>query len=82
MRTRRLQVLFLLSLLGVLVILGLLAWALLGPVGGTAYAVVVLGLVAAGAWRARAAEAPAPQVAGRTCTCCTSTVHDPVEVRP
>lgn len=81
---RRLQALFLLSLLGVLVVLGLLVTAALGAVAGLAYAAVVLTLLCAGAWRARAVAAPP---SGRTCTCCTTTphgatVHDPASVLP
>ena len=75
--SRRVQVLFLLALGGVLVLFGLLAARLGGPVVLTAYAAVVLALLVAGARRARALAAPP---AGRTCSCCTSTVHDPVRV--
>jgi len=76
--SRRLQVLFLLALAGVLVLFGVLATRLGGPVALALYAVVVLGLLAAGAARARALLATP---SGRTCSCCTSTVHDPVQVR-
>jgi hypothetical protein len=76
--TRRLQVLFLLSLAGVLLAVGIVVADLGGPLAALAYAVVVGGLLLVAAARARAAAAPPP---GRTCTCCTSTVHDPVEVR-
>ena len=75
--SRRLQVLFLLALGGVLVLFGLLAARLGGPVVLTGYAAAVLALLVVGARRARALTAPAP---GRTCSCCTSTVHDPVQV--
>ena len=78
--TRRLQVLFLLSLLGVLVVVGLAVSLLVGPLGGAAYALVVAVLVVLAAARARARLA-ASRSTGRTCTCCTSTVHDPIEVR-
>ena len=77
--TRRLQVLFLLALLGVLLAAGLVVADLGGPLAAGAYAVVMVGLVLAVAARSRAAAAAPPP--GRTCTCCTSTVHDPVEVR-
>jgi len=73
----RLQVLFLAALGGVLAVLGLLAWGIAGPVAAWAYSVGVVALLVVGAWRARLAAVPA----GRTCTCCTSTVHDPVQVR-
>ena len=77
MRTRRLQAMFLLASLGVLVVVGLLVLAACGVVVALVYAAVVLGLLALGAFRARAAAAPV----GRTCSCCTTTVHDPVQVR-
>ena len=76
--TRRLQVLFLLALLGVLAAAGLVIADLGGPVAAVVYAVLVVGGLLHAAGRARAAAAPP---AGRTCTCCTSTVHDPIEVR-
>jgi len=76
--TRRVQVLFLMALGGVLVLFGLLAGRLGGPVVLAAYVAVVLALLVVGARRARAL---APPPAGRTCSCCTSTVHDPVQVR-
>ncbi len=76
-RDRRLQVQFLIAFAGVLVVLGLVVGELAGPVGLGVYAVAVTGLVAAGARRARLRALPPP---GRTCTCCTSTVHDPVRV--
>jgi hypothetical protein len=80
----RLQLLFLVALLGVLLILGIGVAELAGTWAGVAYAVVVLGLVAVGAARARAAQQraqePVPGTAGRTCTCCTTTQHDPVQV--
>ncbi|HEU0103729.1 MAG TPA: hypothetical protein VFR07_15520, partial [Mycobacteriales bacterium] len=61
--------------------------ALLGAVGGVVYALAALAVVAVGVARGRRVLAPptrasTPRPAGRTCTCCTSTVHDPVEVRP
>ena len=77
--SRRLQVLFLLAMAGVLLAGGLVVADLAGSLVATAYAVVVGGLLLAVAGRARAAAAVPPP--GRTCTCCTSTVHDPVEVR-
>ena len=78
--TRRLQVLFLVALLGVLLCLGLVLHALAGVVVTAAYAAVVLALLTAGAVRARAAQARARVAAGRSCTCCTTSQHDPVEV--
>jgi hypothetical protein len=78
--TRRLQLLFLAALLGVLVALGLLAAALGGAVAVGAYAVVALGVVLVGAARARRAVSAARREAGRTCTCCTTSQFDEVTV--
>ncbi len=77
-RSRRLAALFAAAALGVLVVLGL-ALAPLGWAGEAPYLLLVaLGLAVLGR-RARALRAE--QAAGRTCSCCTSTVYDPVEVR-
>ena len=73
-----LQRLFLLAAAGVLLALGLVA-ASFGLAAVTAYAGAVVVLVGFGVRRARAV-ARAQRPAGRTCTCCTSTVHDPVKV--
>lgn len=70
-----LQALFVTALLGVLAAVGL-ALSALGWLVVAAYAIVVvtgLGLLARRARRQK--------TDGRTCTCCTSTVFDPVEVR-
>ena len=77
--TRRLQVLFLLALLGVLTALGVLAAAVGGAVALVAYAVVVVALLAVGAARARSRR-PASLPEGRTCTCCTTSQLDDVTV--
>jgi len=76
--SRRVQARFLLALAGVLVLFGVLAAQLGGPVALAVYAVVVLALLVAGVARARPV---APPASGRTCSCCTTTVHDPVQVR-
>ena len=78
--SRRVQVLFLAALLGVLVCVGLGVFALVGAVPALAYSVVALVLLAVGAGRARAAQAAERRAAGRTCTCCTTSQHDPVKV--
>jgi hypothetical protein len=78
--TRRVQVLFLVALLGVLSCVGLGVLAVLGPLPAAAYAILALVLLAAGGARARAAQAAARRAAGRTCTCCTTSQHDPVKV--
>ena len=80
----RLQVLFLVALLGVLVAVGLAVRALLGGWAAVAYAVATILLVCVAAARARAVQQRARErsrsASGRTCTCCTSTQHDPVKV--
>ena len=78
--TRRLQVLFLAALLGVLVVVGVVVADLAGPWATAAYAVVVGVLLSLGAARARGAQARERAAAGRTCTCCTTSQHDPVKV--
>ena len=77
---RRLALLFLLAVAGVLVALGLVVAAVGGAAAGAVYAVVVVGaLVVAGQLAKRRVRA-ARFAQGRTCTCCTGTVHDPVQV--
>jgi len=78
--TRRLQVLFLLALLGVLACVGLVVHALAGAVPALVYAALAVVLLLVGAARARATAAAARRAAGRTCTCCTASQHDPVKV--
>ena len=78
--TRTLAALFLVALLGTLAVVGIalstLGWLALAP-----YLVLVaVGLVLM-VRRARALVARARHQSGKTCTCCTSTVFDPVEVR-
>jgi hypothetical protein len=66
--------LFVATLLCVLTAVGF-AVSALGWAALAAYVLVVVGLVSLAVRRERARSA------GRTCTCCTSTVFDPVEVR-
>ena len=79
---QRVAVPFLLALLGVLAALGVAVHALAGGVGLAAYAVAVaallggLGRTARRLVRQRAARPPA----SRTCSCCTGSHSDPVEV--
>jgi hypothetical protein len=76
--TPRLAALFTGAVLGLLVAVGLVlstfGWIVVIP-----YAAVVLVGVGFVARRARALRSP--EVDGRTCSCCTSTVFDEVEVR-
>jgi hypothetical protein len=76
--SRPVAVTFLLALTGVLVLFGVVVSALLGPLALVPYVGLlatpfVAAVVSARRRRARLA-------AGRTCTCCTGTVHDPVQV--
>lgn len=80
MASRRLQLLFLTALLGVLVCIGLVVATLAGAVAALVYTVLALGLLVGGSARARAAEQAARREAGHSCSCCTSSQHDPVKV--
>ena len=75
---RSVAVPFLVAALGVLFMFGALLGRALGTIAVVVYLVLLLApasaaIVAAARRRTRLA-------AGRTCTCCTGTVHDPVEV--
>ena len=76
----RLRVLMCLALLGVLLLVGLVVGALLGAPGVVVFALLAGILVTIGIRRGRAALAPTPMSLGRTCTCCTTSQHDPVRV--
>jgi hypothetical protein len=77
---RRLAALFLLAVTGVLVAVGLVVGAVLGAAAATGYAVAVLALLLVGAQLVKRQARVAAIQAGRTCTCCTGSVHDPVQV--
>ena len=77
---RRLAVLFLTAVTGVLVAIGLIVDAALGTAVAVGYAVVVLALVLVGAQLVKRRVRVEALAAGRTCTCCTGSVHDPVQV--
>ena len=79
-RSRLLPVLLCLALVGIAVSVGLVVLAALGWPTAVGYAVVVVALLLVGGARARRALAPPPAPAGRTCTCCTTTQHDPVRI--
>ena len=81
MRTpsRGLRLLLCGALLGVLVLLGLVVAAAAGVVGVVTYALLAAALVVVAVVRGRAAYAPTP-LPPRTCTCCTTTHFDPVEI--
>ena len=73
---RRLSALFAVAIVGVVVVLAL-ALKPLGPVVLVFYLALVVYAVSKAVRRVRDLQQPA----GKTCTCCTSTVYDPVEVR-
>ena len=77
---RQLAALFLLAVTGVLVAIGLVVGALLGTVAAAVYAAAVLTLLLVGAQLVKRRARVAAIQAGRTCTCCTGSVHDPVQV--
>jgi hypothetical protein len=74
----RVGVPFLLALLGVVFMLGLVVEQLLGAVGVAVY--VLLLLAPLGYAMVKARQRRSRLAAGRTCTCCTGSVHDPVQV--
>ena len=81
--SKGLRVLLCSALAGVLGCLGIVVWALAGGPGLLAYAVAAGLLVAVGVVRGRASFAPtplSPSAGPRTCTCCTTTQHDPVRI--
>jgi hypothetical protein len=77
---RRLAVLFLLAVTGVLAAIGAVIARAGGAVAATAYVVVVVLLVGVAAQLAKRRARVAALQRGQTCTCCTGTVHDPVQV--
>jgi hypothetical protein len=77
---RRLAALFLLAVTGVLVAVGLVVGAVLGGAAVAVYAVVVVALLLVGSQLVKRRARVAAIQAGRTCTCCTGSVHDPVQV--
>ncbi len=77
---RRLGVLFLLALLGILVMLGSVLWRLAGTGPLIAYVAVVTAAILFAAVAAKRRLRAQNRSAGRSCTCCTTSVHDPVKV--
>ena len=79
-----LRALLCVAVLGVLLLVGLVVTAVAGAGGAVAYAVLALLLVGLAVVRGRAAFAPTrlgmADGAPRTCTCCTTTQHDPVRI--
>lgn len=77
---RRLAALFLLALLGILVMLGAVIGRFAGVAPALIYALVTLVAVVLGARTARRRLRALAREQGRSCTCCTTSVHDPVQV--
>ncbi|MDT7537370.1 MAG: hypothetical protein QOI82_955 [Actinomycetota bacterium] len=69
---------FLLALVGVVFLLALVVKVLLGLIALVLFALLLV-LPAAHSIR-KARRRRARLTAGRTCTCCTGSVHDPVQV--
>lgn len=78
--SRRLAGLLCAALLGVAFAGGLVAAALAGTSGALLYATAAALLLAVAVQRGRRLLTPPARPAGRTCTCCTATQHDPVRV--
>ncbi|MBC7679388.1 MAG: hypothetical protein H7233_10420 [Pseudorhodobacter sp.] len=79
MPSRALAALFLTATAGLVVVVGL-ALSTLGVVPVVCWAAVSGAALGMGLRRARGLRATQQQPTGRTCTCCTTTVHDPVTV--
>ena len=77
--TRRLQVLFLAALAGLLLVVGVVVGELVGPAAVAVYAALVLAGLAVAARRAKAAAAPARRPV-QHCTCCDGDHTAPVQV--
>ncbi len=77
---KRLAGLFLLALLGILLMFGVVVARLAGPTPTAGYAVLVLVLGVLATRSAKHRMRLLARAQGRTCTCCTTSVHDPVKV--
>ena len=84
MPSTSLRALLCVAVLGVLLLVGLVVTAVAGAGGAVTYAVLTVLLVGVAVVRGRAAFAPTrlgpAGGAPRTCTCCTTTQHDPVQI--
>jgi hypothetical protein len=69
-----------LAVLGVTALLGVVVASLTGLPGLILYAAVAALLLGVATVRGRRLLRPAPLPPGRTCTCCTTSQHDPVQV--
>lgn len=77
---RRLAVLFLLASSGVLMMLGAVIGRVLGIAAVLAYVVVVAALLLVATIAAKRWVRAQRRAAGHTCSCCTGTIHDPIQV--
>ncbi|MGI8535713.1 MAG: hypothetical protein ACR2K2_04280 [Mycobacteriales bacterium] len=78
--SRWLGALLCVAVVGVLLAAGLLVAVAAGTVAVLGYAAVVGLLLGVAVVRGRHLLSPPPLPAGRTCTCCTATQHDPVRI--
>jgi hypothetical protein len=78
--SRRLAVLFALSILGVALVVGIVVGSLTGLPGVVAYAAVATLVLVLAIARGRRLVKPQPLPPGRSCTCCTTKQTDPVKV--
>ena len=78
--SRRLAVLFGLSILGVALMLGIVVGSLTGLPGVLAYGVVATLVLLRAIARGRRLVQRPPLPPGRSCTCCTTKHTDPVKV--
>ena len=74
----RVAVPFLLAAAGVAFIIGLAIYSVAGNIALLAYLLLVVSPLAS--WIRTSRRRAKRLAAGRTCTCCTGTVHDPVQV--
>lgn len=80
--SRRLGALLCLAVVGVLLAVGLGIAGTAGPTSGLVYAALALVVLVLAVRRGRSLLPPPPPPDGRTCTCCTATQHDPVQILP
>ena len=77
---RRLAVLFLLAVGGLVVALGAVVGRALGTWALAVYAVVALAGTVVAVQAAKAKVRDQRRAAGHTCDCCTGSIHDPIQV--
>ena len=79
---KSLTALFLLAVAGVLLSFGAIIGRAFGTAAVVVYVLAIAALVVVGVqWLRSRVRAASARAAGRSCTCCSGTVHDPVQVR-